>query len=69
MALLTALSFIGVALVQSVSGWMMALADEMKMVPGEQYRLLFILLAGVLGLATLVYCFSARRGQGNEPLR
>lgn len=68
MAFLTALSFIGVALIQSISGWMMELTYEMHMMPDEQYRLLFILLAGTLGLATLVYCFSDRQGRGNEPL-
>ncbi|MFD2190389.1 MFS transporter [Pistricoccus aurantiacus] len=69
MAFLTALSFIGVALIQSVSGWMMELTYAMHMPPGEQYRLLFILLGGALALATLAYCFSDRQGQGKEPLK
>lgn len=68
MAFLTALSFIGVFLIQSVSGWMMALANDMQMIPSEQYRLLFILLAGALALATVVYCLSEPKGQGNEPV-
>ncbi len=67
MAFLTALSFIGVALMQSISGWMMALTYEMQMIPSERYRLLFILLAGALSLATLVYGFSESQGRGNEP--
>ncbi|MGC3872463.1 MFS transporter [Halomonas sp. GXIMD04776] len=69
MAFLTAMSFVGVALIQSVSGWMMETADAMQMVPSEQYRLLFILLASALGLATLAYWFSERQGRGNEPLK
>nr|WP_298372210.1 MFS transporter [uncultured Halomonas sp.] len=68
MAFLTAMSFIGVALVQSISGWMMELANEVHMIPSEQYRLLFILLAGTLAVATLAYCFSDRQGHGNGPL-
>ena len=70
MAFLTALSFLGVFLIQSVSGGMMALANEMQMIPSEQYRLLFILLAGALALAlaTVVYCLSEPKGQGSEPV-
>nr|WP_299240832.1 MFS transporter [uncultured Halomonas sp.] len=69
MAFLTAMSFVGVALIQSISGWMMELTYGMNMMPSEQYRLLFILLTSALGLATLVYCFSERQGRGNEPLK
>lgn len=69
MAFLTASSFIGVALIQSSSGWLMALANSMQLTPSEQYRLLFILLAGVLALATLVYCYSDPQGRANEPLK
>jgi len=68
MAFLTALSFIGVALIQSASGWMMGLAYENQVNPSEQYQLLFLLLAGVLMLATMTYCFSDPQGSGSEPL-
>ncbi|WP_336274994.1 MFS transporter [Vreelandella indica] len=68
MAFLTALSFIGVALIQSISGWIMSIAYENQLFPSEQYCLLFFLLAGVLVLATLVYCFSDPQGNGSEPL-
>ena len=43
-----ALSFVGVALIQSISGWMMGMSYEAQMSPSEQYRLLFILLGGAL---------------------
>ncbi len=69
MAFLTALSFIGVFLIQSISGWMMELANEMNLSPTEQYRLLFIMLTGALALAAVVYCFSEPKGHGNEPIR
>ena len=69
MAFLTALSFVGVALIQSVSGWMMGVTFEAQMSPSEQYRLLFILLGGALALATLVYGFSERQGRGTGPLK
>ena len=68
MAFLTALSFVGVALMQSVSGWMMGMAYEAQMSPSEQYRLLFILLGSALALAAIVYGFSARQGRGTGPL-
>ncbi len=69
MAFLTALSFIGVSLIQSISGWMMELANAMHLIPSQQYRLLFILLAVALALATLAYCFSDPQGRGNEPVK
>ena len=67
MAILTALSFIGVALVQSVSGWMIESAATMGLAPIEQYRLLFILLATLLALATLIYAFSQPEGRADQP--
>ncbi|MFT6914728.1 MAG: putative MFS family arabinose efflux permease [Motiliproteus sp.] len=68
MAFLTALSFIGVSLIQSLSGALITLAQSQGLAPGEQYRLLFILLGCAFALATLVYGFSDRQGDGNEPL-
>jgi len=67
MAVLTALSFIGVALVQSISGWMIESAAAMGLAPLEQYRLLFILLATLLALAILVYAFSQPEGSADQP--
>ncbi len=67
MAVLTALSFIGVALVQSVSGWMIERAAAMELAPIEQYRLLFVLLAALLALATLIYAFSRPAGSADQP--
>ncbi len=67
MAMLTALSFIGVALVQTLSGWMIETAAAMGLEPVEQYRLLFVLLAMLLGLATLVYAFSQSQGRADQP--
>jgi predicted MFS family arabinose efflux permease len=67
MALLTALSFIGVALVQIISGWMMEVANTMGLIPSEQYRWLFILLALAVAAATLIYGFSRTQGQADEP--
>jgi predicted MFS family arabinose efflux permease len=69
MAFLTALSFAGVALLQSISGWVMELAKGKHMIPSEQYQLLFILLACALALAIFIYCFSEQQGAGNEPLK
>ncbi len=67
MAMLTALSFIGVALVQTGSGWMIETVAAMGLEPIEQYRLLFILLATVLALASLVYAFSQPQGSADQP--
>jgi predicted MFS family arabinose efflux permease len=67
MAILTALSFIGVALVQSISGWMIESAAAMGLAPLEQYRLLFILLATLLALAIVVYAFSRPEGSADQP--
>jgi len=68
MAFLTALSFIGVAIVQGLSGWVMNLAYENQFTQVERYQLLFYLLAGVLMLATTIYLFSKPQGDGSEPL-
>ncbi len=68
MALLTALSFTGVAFFQIISGWIMELANNNKMATSEQYRLLFILLSCALALAITIYLFSKKQGKGNEPL-
>ncbi|MBZ9539112.1 MFS transporter [Modicisalibacter tunisiensis] len=68
MAFLTALSFIGVAIVQGLSGWVMNLAYENQFTQVERYQLLFFLLAGVLMLTTTIYLFSKPRGNGSEPL-
>lgn len=67
MAILTALSFIGVALVQSISGWMIESVAAMGLAPLEQYRLLFILLAMLLALAALAYAFSRSEGNADQP--
>lgn len=61
MAVLTATSMIGVAIVQGGSGWLLEWAGSAQLSPTEQYRMLFILLAGVLALATLIYCFSRQQ--------
>ncbi|MEH6824925.1 MAG: MFS transporter [Motiliproteus sp.] len=58
MAVLSALSFIGVALVQGLSGWMIETSAVMGVAPTEQFRYLFLLLLVVLLLATLAYGFS-----------
>lgn len=62
MAFLTALAFAGIALIQSSSGWMMQHTRAMGMAPTEQYQLLFLFLAVVLGLACFVYGFSEADG-------
>jgi len=62
MALLTALAFAGIAIIQASSGWMMQKSAEMGLVPAEQYQYLFLFLAGVLGLACVVYGFSEPSG-------
>ncbi|OEY65442.1 MFS transporter [Marinobacter sp. X15-166B] len=67
MAVLTALSFIGVALVQSVSGWLIERVAAMGLAPEEQYRLLFLLLAAILAVATLAYGFSRSEGSADQP--
>ncbi|MEH6823949.1 MAG: MFS transporter [Motiliproteus sp.] len=67
MALLTGLSFIGVALVQSLSGWVIEAAAGAGLDSPGQYRMLFVMLALSLALATLVYSFSLARGRGDEP--
>lgn len=68
MALLTAISFIGVAFFQITSGWVMELTNNNKMAASEQYRLLFIILSCALALAITIYLFSKKQGMGNEPL-
>jgi hypothetical protein len=67
MAVLTVLSFIGVALVQIVSDWLIESAAAMGLAPLEQYRLLFILLATLLALAILANAFSRPEGSANQP--
>ncbi|MEH6469943.1 MAG: MFS transporter [Halopseudomonas sp.] len=67
MAFLTALSFIGVALIQSISGWMIETAIKMQLIPADQYRLLFGFLAAALAIATLVYSFSRHQGASDQP--
>jgi predicted MFS family arabinose efflux permease len=67
MAVLTAVSFAGVAMTQSISGWLLAMADAAKLSPVEQYQVLFIFLAGILSVAMLIYCFSERKGNANKP--
>lgn len=67
MAVLTAISFIGIAITQSVSGWLLTVADAAMLSPPQQYRILFSFLAAIISIATLVYCFSERKGNANEP--
>ena len=69
MAVLTAISFIGIAVTQSISGWLLAVANAAMLSPTEQYRILFIFFATIISIATLVYCFSERKGNANEPGR
>ncbi len=67
MAVLTAVSITGVALVQAVSGWLVGWAAAAQLSLPEQYRLLFIMLALMLSLATLIYSFSCREGDKDQP--
>ncbi|SIS82778.1 MFS transporter [Neptunomonas antarctica] len=67
MAVLTAISMIGVAIIQSGSGWLMEWATSAKLSSVEQYRMLFVLLAGVLATAMLAYSFSRREGSADQP--
>ncbi|MEH6652049.1 MAG: MFS transporter [Motiliproteus sp.] len=69
MALLTALSFIGVALVQSTSGWVIEAAASAGLDAPGQYRMLFVLLTSALALASLVYSFSPTHGNEDQPSR
>lgn len=62
MAFLTALAFAGIAMIQGSSGWMIQRTGEMGLVPVEQYQLLFLFLAAVLGVACFVYGFSEADG-------
>ena len=66
MAVLTAISFIGIAITQSISGLILAVADAAAFSPTEQYQILFIFFATIISIATLVYCFSERNGNANE---
>ncbi len=67
MAVLTAISMFGVAIVQGGSGCLLEWAGSAQLSSAEQYRMLFMLLAGVLTSAALMYCFSLNRGNANEP--
>ncbi|MEH6576912.1 MAG: hypothetical protein V7731_07500, partial [Amphritea sp.] len=67
MAVLTAISMIGVAVVQGGSGWLLEWAGSAQMSPAEQYQMLFISLAGILAVAILIYCFSRKHGCSDEP--
>ncbi len=58
MAFMTALSFIGVALVQSSTGWMMQFTNSLQLLPPQKYQLLFAFLALIQTIATLIYCYS-----------
>jgi MFS family permease len=69
MAVLTAVSISGVALVQAVSGLLLEWAGRAELMPADQYRLLFIMLAVMLLLATLIYCFSCRNGKADQPIK
>lgn len=67
MAVLTAASFIGVALVQAGSGWLLewAIAEQFSTI--DRYRILFITLLITMAIATLIYCQSNRQGRADEP--
>ena len=67
MAVLTAASFIGVALVQAGSGWLLewAIAEQFSTI--DRYRILFITLLTTMAIATLIYCLSSRQGRADEP--
>ena len=68
MAVLTAASFIGVALVQAGSGWLLewAIAEQFSAI--DRYRILFITLLITMAIATMIYCQSHRQGRADEPL-
>ncbi|RTE66073.1 MFS transporter [Amphritea opalescens] len=68
MAVLTAVSIAGVALVQAVSGLLLDRAGRAELMSAEQYRLLFIMLAVMLLSATLIYGFSRRNGKADQPV-
>lgn len=68
MAVLTAASFIGVALVQAGSGWLLKWAATQQVSPAEQYQVLFVTLAIMMAIATLIYCFSSRQGKADQPV-
>jgi predicted MFS family arabinose efflux permease len=68
MAVLTAISMAGVAIVQGGSGWLLEWAGSAQLSPAEQYRMLFILLAAMLAWAIVIYCFSQKQGRSDEPL-
>ncbi|MDI3326576.1 MFS transporter [Pontibacterium granulatum] len=67
MAVMTAFSFLGVAIVQGVSGWVLGAADAAQLGAINQYRILFFMLAGMLALSVAIYCFSYRQGSGDGP--
>jgi len=68
MAVLTATSMVGVALVQAGSGWLLEWSIAQQFVPAEQYRILFIVLSVMILIATLIYCLSSRQGRANQPV-
>lgn len=68
MAVLTATSFVGVALVQAGSGWLLewAIAEQFSTI--DRYRILFIALSIAMAIAALIYCLSNRQGRADEPV-
>ncbi|WP_432470271.1 MFS transporter [Amphritea sp. HPY] len=68
MAVLTAASFIGVALVQAGSGWLLEWAIAEQFSTANQYRILFVTLSIMMVIAILIYCFSSRQGRADQPV-
>ncbi|GGK56730.1 MFS transporter [Amphritea balenae] len=67
MAVLTAVSIAGVALIQAISGWLLEWGAAAQLSLPEQYRLLFTMLGLTLLLASLIYSFSRREGDKDQP--
>lgn len=68
MAVLTAACFIGVALVQAGSGWLLEWAIAEQFSPANQYRGLFIALSVMMVIAIIIYCFSSQQGRADQPV-
>lgn len=68
MAVLTAASFIGVALVQAGSGWLLEWAIAEQFSTANQYRVLFVTLSIMMVIAILIYLFSSRQGRADQPV-
>lgn len=67
LAVLTAISMAGVAIVQAGSGWLLEWASSAQLSSAEQYRMLFMLLVTMMAFAIVIYCFSHKQGRSDEP--